>query len=231
MAKKTAAHFDAKLFRFLGELSLNNHREWFEANKERYQREVRDPFLRFISDFAPHLEKISDHWVADPRPSGGSFFRIHRDVRFSKDKTPYKTHAAAQFRHARGKDVHAPGYYLHLDPTGCFVGVGMWHPDPDSLKKIRAAIMGKPKKWKSLIGSKTFQAEWSLSGDALARAPKGIDPEHPLIGDLKRTDFIAITQLKQREVCSSGFVDRFAKLCRSAAPFNGFLTEAIGLPC
>jgi uncharacterized protein (DUF2461 family) len=91
--------------------------------------------------------------------------------------------------------------------------------------------MDKPKKWKSLIGSKTFKTDWSLSGDALARAPKGIDPEHPLIDDLKRTDFIAVTQVKQKDVCSSGFVDRFAKLCRSAAPFNGFLTEAIGLPC
>jgi uncharacterized protein (TIGR02453 family) len=230
MAKKTESHFDAKLFRFLGELALNNHREWFEANKERYQREVRDPFLRFIADFAPRLEKINEHWVADPRPSGGSFFRIYRDVRFAKDKTPYTTHAAAQFRHARGKDVHAPGFYLHLEPNNSFVGVGMWHPEADALKKIRAAIMEKPKKWKSLVDSKTFTAEWSLSGEKLTRAPKGIDPEHPMLEHLKRTDFIAVAELKQKIICSPGFIDHFAKLCRSAAPFNGFLAQAIGLP-
>jgi uncharacterized protein (TIGR02453 family) len=230
MAKKTNGHFDAKLFRFLRELSVNNERGWFEVNKERYQAEVRDPFLRFITDFAPHLEKISEHSVADPRPVGGSFFRIHRDVRFGKDKTPYKTHAAAQFRHARGKDVHAPGFYLHLEPDGSFIGVGMWRPEADALKKIREAIVASPKKWKSIIEDRRFTEHWELRGDSLKRAPKGIDPEHPLIEHLKRTDFIAVTNLSQKEVCAPDFVKRFAELCRTAAPFNGFLTKAIGLP-
>jgi uncharacterized protein (TIGR02453 family) len=230
MAKKRNGHFDAKLFRFLQELAVNNHREWFEANKERYQAEVREPFLRFIADFAPHLSKISKHSVADPRPVGGSFFRIHRDVRFAKDKTPYKTHAAAQFRHARGKDVHAPGFYLHLEPTGSFAGVGMWHPESDALKKIRAAIMAKPKKWKSVIEDRRFAADWALSGGSLARAPKGTPADHPMIEDLKRTDFIAVAEISRKHVCSPDFVERFAAMCRSGAAFNGFLTQAIGLP-
>jgi len=162
--------FPKETVRFLAGLKKDNSKSWFDAHRADYDAYLLEPAMAFVEAIAPRLRRIDPAIQAEPRVNG-SIMRIHRDVRFSKDKTPYKTHAAAQFRHARGKDVHAPGYYLHLDPTGCFVGVGMWHPDPDSLKKIRAAIMGKPKKWKSLIGSKTFQAEWSLSGDALARAP------------------------------------------------------------
>ena len=87
-------------------------RDWFQENKEFYESAVKRPLLEFIEAFAPHLREISPHFRADAR----SLFRIHRDVRFSKDKRPYKTHAAAQFRHSAGKDVHAPGFYLHIEP-------------------------------------------------------------------------------------------------------------------
>ena len=97
MAKR--AHFGPELFRFLRELEANNRKEWFQANRGRYEEQVREPMLAFISDFGPRLRKITPYLTADPRPVGGSMFRIHRDTRFSRDKTPYKTHAAAQFRH------------------------------------------------------------------------------------------------------------------------------------
>ena len=106
--------FQPDLFRFLDALRGNNNREWFQANKERYESDVKGPMLRFIGDFAPRLRQISPRFVADPRPNCGSLFRIYRDVRFSKDKTPYKTNAGAQFRHQAGKDAHAPGFYLHV---------------------------------------------------------------------------------------------------------------------
>ena len=115
-------HFGPELFDFLRELRENNDRDWFQANKERYEHDVKEPLLGFISDFGPRIAKISPHIRADPRPTGGSLFRIYRDVRFSKNKAPYKVHAAAQFRHKRGKDVHAPGYYLHLEPGQVFAG-------------------------------------------------------------------------------------------------------------
>lgn len=227
---KGERHFDAKLFRFLNELAVNNDRTWFKANKERYEQEVKDPFLRFIADFAPHLEKITKHAVADPRGVGGSFFRIHRDTRFSKDKTPYKTHASAQFRHARGKDVHAPGFYLHLEPSGCFAGAGIWRPASDALREIRGAIVADPKKYQRLVAKKSFTADWSMSGERLSRPPRGFDKEHPLIEELKRKDFIAVTEFKQREVCSPGFMEIFAKRCKAAAALNCFLAEALDLP-
>src|SRR5688572_21278461 len=128
-----SAYFTPRLFQFLRELKANNDRSWFQANKGHYESDVKQPLLEFIADFGPPLREISEHFDADPGPVGGSLFRIYRDTRFSRDKTPYKTHAAAHFRHERGKDVHAPGFYLHLEPDNVFAACGIWHPDSDTL--------------------------------------------------------------------------------------------------
>ncbi len=219
-----------ELFRFLKELSENNDRQWFQANRDRYQREVREPLLRFIAAFAAPLRKISPHLVADARPSGGSLFRIYRDTRFSSDKSPYKTWAAARFSHQEGADVHAPGYYLHLEPGSVFAGSGLWHPDPVTLKKVREAIVAKPMRWKRAISGKTFRRACRLDGESLHRPPRGYDPEHPLIEDLKRKDFIALTPFTMKDASAADFMDRFSAACRAAAPFMEFLTRAVGLP-
>src|ERR1041385_1103626 len=145
-----------EVFAFLRELKKNNNREWFAENKTRYEQRVRGPILQFISDFQPRLARISEHLVADPRPSGGSLFRIHRDTRFSKDKSPYKTHTGIQFRHERAKDVHAPGYYLHLAPDDVFFACGMWRPDGPSLALIRDRIVAKPDAWRAAVGDAAF---------------------------------------------------------------------------
>ena len=100
------AYITDKTFRFLRDLERNNNREWFADNRERYENDLKRPLLLFIADFGSRLEKISGHMVADPRPTGGSLFRIHRDIRFSKDKTPYKTNAGVHFRHEAAKDAH-----------------------------------------------------------------------------------------------------------------------------
>jgi uncharacterized protein (TIGR02453 family) len=222
--------FDAKLFRFLRELRENNTRDWFRAHKERYEDSVRHPALRFISDFGPRLREISPQFVADPRPVGGSLFRIHRDVRFSKDKSPYKTSVGIQFRHKQAKDVHSPGFYLHLEPAACFVGLGIWHPDGPTLNRIREAITENPVQWKRAIGGKKFREVYRLEGDSLKRAPKGFDPEHPLIEDLKRKDFIAGTRLTNTAVTAPGFIDEYARLCKTGVPLVRFLCQAIDVP-
>ncbi len=217
------------LFRFFVELRAHNDREWFHDNKERYESDVKEPLIGFINAFGPRLEKISANFVADPRPQGGSMFRIHRDVRFSKDKSPYKTHAALQFRHVRGKDVHAPGYYLHLEPDNVFMGVGLWRPDRDALAAIREAIVEDPKRWTSAIRGQGFKERFQLSGESLKRPPKGIDPDHPLIEDLRRKDFIAVHNFKARAALKPEFLTDFTRACRTASPFMRFLTESIGL--
>ncbi len=221
------AHFSPALFKFLRDLAVHNDRDWFQANKDRYEDQLREPAQAFISDFGPELRKISPHFRADPRKVGGSLFRIHRDVRFSKDKSPYKTHTGIQFRHRAGKDVHAPGFYLHLEPGGCFAGVGIWHPDGEATKNIRSFLIDNTARWQRLTGAKRFRETFALTGDSLKRPPRGFDPDHPLIEDLKRKDFIAVHKLSQKDVTAKDFLKRYTDLCRTGSALVEALCEAV----
>ena len=223
------ARFGPELFEFLVELRFNNSRQWFQDNKGRYESDVRDPLLGFISEFAPRLREISPHFVADPRRSGGSMFRIHRDVRFSRDKSPYKTQAAAHFRHEMGREVHGPGFYLHLEPGEVFAAAGMWHPDAEGLGKVRDTIVARPVRWRRVLSSRRFKSDFNLEGESLKRPPKGYDADHPLIEDLKRKDFIASRSFSQEDACAPDFIDSFTDACRTAGPYMEFLTAAVGL--
>ena len=223
------AYITPELFTFFRELKANNNREWFEANKNRYEKQVREPLLQFIADFGLRLAEISPHYVADARRSGGSLFRINRDIRFSKDKSPYKTAAGIQFRHESGKDAHAPGFYLHMEPDGVFAGVGMWQPDAPALSKIRNAIVEHPEHWQRASMDEAFLGAFTVGGESLKNPPKGYDPNHPFIEDLKRKDFIASVSFSEVDACAPDFMDRYTEVCRRAAPYVGFLTTAIGL--
>ncbi len=227
---KGKAHFGPELFAFLSDLRRNNRREWFLANKGRYEVEVRDPMLRFIGDFAGPLRKISRHFVADAKPSGGSLFRLHRDTRFSRDKSPYKTNVAAHFRHEAARDAHAPGFYLHLEPDQVFLAAGLWHPDGDALAQVRQAIVDRPALWRRALSGQAFRARCSLSGDGLVRPPKGYDPTHPLIDDIKRKDFVAVTRFTEKQACARDFLDQCAEAYRVQSPLVSFVTGALGLP-
>lgn len=228
MGKAKAPHFTPELFHFFRELGANNDRAWFTANKERFEQVVRGPMIRFVTDFQPRLAKISEAFVADPRPVGGSIFRINRDTRFSKDKSPYKTHGGLQFRHQRGKDAHAPGYYLHLAPGEVFAGGGIWHPEPDAQKKIRDAIAADPAGWKKATEGKKQQAlGLHLAGESLQRAPKGFDPEHPAIEALKRKDFFVVTNLTEKDALSPDFLDKFVEIAVASYPLLNFLCGAL----
>jgi uncharacterized protein (TIGR02453 family) len=230
VSQRTSASFSPALFAFLRELRQNNDRDWFNANKRRYQDEVQEPALQFIADFAPRLEEISPHFVADPRPVGGSLFRIHRDTRFARDKTPYKTHTGIQFRHELGRDVHAPGFYLHLEPGSVFVAAGIWHPDTATLAKLRESIDRDPDGWRKALRQSRMGETFQLEGDSLKRPPSGYDASHPLLDDLKRKDFIAVARLEEKAVTSPGFADELAATFRTSAPFVRFLCEATRAP-
>jgi len=226
MPQRKEPSFSPALFQFLSELKVNNDREWFQANKPRFEAEVKGPVLAFVTAFADPLAGISRHYLADPRPVGGSMFRINRDTRFGHDKSPYKTNVGAQFRHkACTKDVHSPGFYLHLEPGECFVSAGLWHPDPDSVRKVRERIVSHTRAWKAL-----GQAGIAVGGEALKRVPAGFDPGHPFAEDLKLKDFYTHAPLKDREVLAPGFLERFTEICRGNAPLVAFLTRALELP-
>ena len=214
---------------FLRQLAANNERVWFAENKDRYDANVLNPALDFIAAMGPHLEKISDHFVALPQKQGGSLMRVYKDTRFAKDKTPYKTNIGIQFRHELAKDVHAPGFYVHIEPGQCFMGAGMWHPEPDALAKIRQRILAAPNEWKKVSTDTGFQANWTLGGSSLARPPRGIAADHPFVVDLKRKDFIAGFDIPDADVASPDFVARAAARFKQAAPLMRFLCRALEL--
>jgi uncharacterized protein (TIGR02453 family) len=212
-----------RTFRFLSELARNNDRAWFTAHKESYNERVRDPLLAFVEAFGPRLAKISEYMVADPRPVGGSLFRVYRDTRFARDKSPYKTYAGMTFRHALGRELTAPGFYLHIEPGRCFGAAGMWHAPSDALKQVRDAIVAHPQRWKRA------RRELDEDGERLVRPPRGFDAEHPFIEDLKLKGFTRSVSYTQKEVCSPDFLDRFTRDCRKGAPLMEFLAEAVGV--
>jgi uncharacterized protein (TIGR02453 family) len=229
-AMATQAHFDRTLFKFLSDLETNNDRDWFKANKTGYERALKQPALAFIEDFGPRLQTLSDHFVADPRPVGGSLFRIHRDTRFSKDKTPYKTSVGIHFRHESAKDAHAPGYYLHLGNEGCFLALGLWTPETAVANTIRQAIVSDDKAFTRAIGGKSFGAAFSLEGEKLKRPPRGFDKDHPLIEDLKRKSFIASKKLTKKQVMSAGLSKEVSAAFKIGSPLMKFLCKALDVP-
>jgi uncharacterized protein (TIGR02453 family) len=220
------------MFKFLKELDSNNDREWWGKNKDRYNAVVRDPALEFINDFAPHLAKISSNFAADSRTVGGSLMRPYRDTRFSADKTPYKTNVGIQFRHKSGKDIHAPGLYLHIEPGACFAGVGLWHPETATARQIRQAIADDIPGWTKAAKSKGFIGTWSTAqdpNDTLKRVPREFDENHPHADDLRMKSFIAGTDLSQKVVTAPGFDRHLAGMFVKARDFTRFLCDAVGV--
>jgi uncharacterized protein (TIGR02453 family) len=218
-------------FDFFKELKANNNREWFEDNKPRFRASVQEPLAAFVEAMAPRLKKVSKHFVADPRLNGGSVFRIYKDVRFSKDKTPYKTHGGVQFRHALGKDAHAPGFYVHIDPDEIFYGGGVWTPPAPQLLKIREAIAGKGAAWKKAVTGAAFQKRFGdLRGQALKRPPRGFDADHALIEDIKRKSFFAMAQGKPAHTKKAAFCDDVEAAMKDAKPLMKFLCAAVDAP-
>ncbi|MEM9353136.1 MAG: DUF2461 domain-containing protein [Planctomycetota bacterium] len=229
MAKQRFPGFPLGLLHFLSDLSKNNNRKWFEANKPRYEQDLLAPALAFIEAMADPLGKISPHFLAVPKKSGGSLMRIYRDVRFSKDKRPYKTNVGIHFRHEAGKDVHAPGYYFHIEPDQAFVGAGIWHPESGALRNIRTAIDKRSTEWKRAKNGKAFRDRFELHGESLKRPPKGYDAEHPLIEDLKRKDHIGMYVIDHDVLMGPDCVKECAAAMRSAKGYMAFLCDAVGV--
>jgi uncharacterized protein (TIGR02453 family) len=218
-------------FAFFRELKAHNERPWFEENKQRFRDSVQAPMAEFIGAMAPRLRQISKNFIADPRPNGGSMFRIYRDVRFSKDKRPYKEHAACHFRHAVGKDVHAPGFYMHFAPGEVRFGGGMWMPEPDALAKVRDRIAKSPSEWKKVKTDRIFARRFGeIHGDALTRPPRGYDPAHPFIEDIKRKSFFALREGDVKLATSAKLVDVVTETFKAAGPLMKFLCKAQGVP-
>lgn len=222
--------FPGEFFTFFKKLKQNNNREWFTENKAAYEEFVVAPMQSFIVTLEPRLVGISPRFIASPKRVGGSMFRIHRDVRFAKDKRPYKERAACQFRHEAGKDAHAPGYYLHLSPEGIEVGAGVWLPPSDKLVKIRQRIADKPEQWQQVLDAaqiKTFSH--GIEGESLVRPPKGFSADVTHLSDIKKKSFIVMQGLSVEQAKSADFVSDVADVYDRAAPLMRFLCAAMNV--
>ena len=223
------ARFEKRTIRFLKELQANNNREWFKTNKSRYEEDVLDVALRFIISMQDPLAQFAPRFTAVPNRVGGSLMRVYRDTRFSKNKLPYKTNIGIQFRHEQAKDVHSPGYYVHIEPDNVFLGVGMWRPDPDSLRHIRERIVAKSAEWKRAIGDTTFRRTFSLGGESLTRPPRGFDKDHECIDDIKRKSFIAVRELDVDACLKPQFQRTVESSFIAAEAYMRFLCKAVGV--
>jgi len=243
-----ASYFRPETLAFLRELALNNSREWFTAHKKDYEQHVKGPFLQLIADLAEPLKTISSHYVANPKPVGGSMFRIYRDTRFSGDKSPYKPWAGASFYHeatravTRGGDgdqgtmgrLDAPVFYLHIEPEhddeGSFCGGGLWHPQPETVKRIRNYMLNNPASWKLATRSPEFTSRFgALRGESLSRVPRGYDPGHELVEDLKRKDFVCSTRITEATLLGPDLLDAILENYRQASGLIDWLCGALDL--
>jgi uncharacterized protein (TIGR02453 family) len=218
------AHFAPAFFQFLRDLKANNDRAWFADNRSRYVNDVEGPMLAFIGDFAPRLRSISVAYVADQRRMGGSMYRIHRDTRFSPDKTPYKTWMAAKFSHeTKRTQPDVPGFYLHIGLDESYGGGGVYHVERPALTRIRQRMIDDPRAWSAV------RATVQVEGEQLKRAPAGFPNTHEHIEDLKRQNLFALQTFSVSQVTADDFLDRFTQTCAAVAPLVEFQTRGLGL--
>ncbi|ORU90762.1 MAG: TIGR02453 family protein [Cycloclasticus sp. symbiont of Poecilosclerida sp. M] len=222
--------FTHKTFQFLEQLSQNNNRPWFNENKAAYEVHARTPALEFIEEIAPQIKQLSPHFKAIAKNTGGSLMRIYRDTRFAKDKTPYKTNISLHFRHEASKDAHAPCFYLNISPTSCYVAAGIWRPSGQSLSKIREMISDNPVSWQNTLSAPAFKRALTLSTSALKTYPRGYAKDHPLIHDLKRTEFIASHSITKEQAISPELGKLAIKQFKTARSFVDYLCIALDLP-
>jgi uncharacterized protein (TIGR02453 family) len=222
-------YFSDNTFKFLNQLQKNNNREWFNTHKTEYETHVRQPFLSLISDFQAPLAKISLQYCSDPRTVGGSLFRINRDARYSHDKSPYKHFSGARFYHQRGRDSEAPKFYFHLQAKQCFIAAGLWHPEPDTLRKIRQFILDNPASWKKAVYAKKFRDHYSREAEASVRVPRGFPTDHEFVEDLKLKSIIAAAPISDDIVCSDQLLKTITKACQDLSPMMDYLCAALDL--
>jgi uncharacterized protein (TIGR02453 family) len=223
------AYFSSKTFTFLRGLARNNNRDWFLAHKADYEAHVRGPFQKLLLDLQPDLAAISTQFRADPRPVGGSLFRIHRDTRFANDKTPYKTHAGARLYHQRYRETDSPSFYIHVQPGHCFVGAGLWHPESPTRTRIRQFLVENPEAWRKAVHSPAFRRRFELGGEMLTRPPRGFPADHPLAEDLKRQSFVGTVGLDDSVVLGNGLRRSLASALTGLAPLVDYLCASLDL--
>ena len=207
------------IFAFLEELKKNNNKDWFSSHKSDYEKAKAD-FSEFFQ--AVHSEIAKNDFVSEPK-----IYRIHRDLRFSKDKTPYKTHFGGYF--ARRQPQYRGGYYLHIEPDNCFIGGGFFAPNKNDLYRIRKEIELNGKDLDTFLNSAKAKKLFggAFWGEELKTAPKGFEKEHPYVHLLKKKQFLLVQNFKNEEIFSPDFLDKVTTGLEAMRPFFDFMTEAL----
>jgi len=208
---------------FLADLKDNNNREWFEVNRKRYEtakKDVEHLTQALLLEVAKYQEGVAD------LPPKKCIFRIHRDVRFSKNKAPYKTNMGLHIV-KDGKKSGNAGFYLHIEPNNCFLGGGMYMPPSPTLKKIRQEIDYNTAEFRAILAEKNFCENYGkLGGSQLKTAPKGYPRDHPAIDLLRHKDFVAMKSIDDDTLLAEDFVTWAAEAFKAMKPLNDFLNRA-----
>lgn len=206
------------LFSFFSKLKQNNNRDWFQSNKAEFKL-LEGQVKLFMKEIEQNLQ-IHD------KIEKAKMFRIYRDVRFSKNKTPYKTHFGLAFH--REKPALRGGYYLHLEPENSFLGVGFWAPEKEDLQRIRKELEINAEEYRQIMDNKAFKKHWgSLSGEEVKTAPKGFSKEHPNIDLIKKKQHVFIKNFSDQEVLSSDFIWVIDTHFQNIRPFFDYMSHVL----
>ena len=219
---------------FFRGLAKNNKKEWFEAHRVEYESEVREPMRELIGEMDARFAKFAPEIGGDPKRS---MFRINRDIRFSKDKSPYKTNAGCWFNHRSatrkvGSEANegSAGYYFHLQPGKSFIGAGVWMPPRPQLNKIRDAINEKPKPVLEMVRAIPKRFDGLTDEGSLKRMPRGYDEDHPAANYLRFQSFTTGRELKDSDITSAKLPALLAKEYEALLPLVRWINGVFGLP-
>lgn len=211
---------------FLRKLKRNNRRQWFENHREEYETSVKLPMQSLIASLQPYFASFAPEFDLNPKRS---LFRIYRDIRFSKDKSPYKTHVAAHFvLRGKPKGIEGSGFYLHVEPGEVFLGGGIYMPDGEQLKKIRRALVEESDRFLAIVREKSFVKRFkAIEGERLQRVPHGFDPDHPMAEWLKLKQFFVGVGWREEKCLKKSFAKEAAGVFEEAIPLVTFLNDAM----
>lgn len=208
--------------KFLKDLQANNNRPWFNDQKPRYQ-EAHAHLVEFAENL---ISAMSQHDLLEPMTGKKSLFRIYRDTRFAKDKTPYKGHFSGSLK--RATKLRRGGYYYHIEPGASFLGGGFWGPNPADLKRIREEIAADPQPLRKIIASADFQKTFGeLKGDKVKTAPKGYAKDHPAIDLLRHKQFVVSRSFSDKEIMAPDFLEKVVDTFCKMHPFFNYMSEVL----
>jgi uncharacterized protein (TIGR02453 family) len=210
---------------FLKQLKKNNNRPWFQAHKSEYEVFVKLPMQSLIAGLRSEFSRFAPEIEVHPKRS---IFRIYRDIRFSKNKAPYKTNVAAVF-HPKGPWQHSAGYYLNIEPGEVFLGGGIYMPPSDQVRQIRRALVERSEEFLAIVTDRSFRRRFGdVEGDQLQRVPQGYPTDHPMAKWLKYKWIYAGVTWPQEKSFSAAFVRQAANVLEAVTPLVRFLNSALG---